>query len=416
MASAVERVVVVGAGQGGFQVAASLRALGFGGTITLVGDETGLPYQRPPLSKTFLVENRSDKLLFRPRQFFVDNDITVLEGQRVEEIDRTTQNVRLANGEELPYDHLVLATGTRNRPLPIEGADLDNVVELRTLAHAENVSKRLRDAKRVVVVGGGFIGLELATATARLGADVTVFEAAHRLMARAVSLPISDRFQYLHERMGVRVRLRTTLAAIHGDKDGRVRGVETSDGSKERADLVIVGIGVVPNVELAERAGLACENGVVVGDTMLTDDPNISAIGDCASHIDSRSNARLRLESVQNAADQAKVVAARLTGKPYPYTDIPWFWSDQAGAKLQIAGLATDGDSTLVVGHPDDTSPMHVITFKNDAMTAVEAVDAPAQYMAGRRLLEGEAVSRSDVERAAGDLREVMKAQRARAA
>ena len=407
MANPSHGIVIVGSGQGGFATAAELRKRGYGGPVTIVGEEPGLPYQRPPLSKGYLAERRADRLPFRPAGFFSDNDIALHDGVRVDALDREAQTVTLSDGRALPYRHLVIATGTRLRTPPIPGIDRSGVVGLRTLAHADDVGDRLRAAKRVVVIGGGFIGLEIATAARKADAEVTVVEMADRLMARAVSPPVSVRFHELHGAMGTRVILRGSVERITGN--GVANGVVLNDGTPIAADLVIVGAGVVPNVEIAREAGIACDNGILVDDDLLTSDPNVSAIGDCAAHVHRPSGTRVRLESVQNAADQAKAVAARLTGTRGPYEEVPWFWSDQAGAKLQIAGLAVGADEHVEVR--GDTG-MHVVSFTNDTLVAVEAIDAGAQYMAARKLLAG-TVSRAQVEAHDFDLRMLMKAQRA---
>lgn len=402
---ALQRVVVVGSGQGGFQLALSLRQGGFAGEIVLVGDEPGLPYQRPPLSKAYLSDGRSDKLPFRPRDFFERERIELREGTRATSIDREARRVDLADGTALPYDHLVLATGTRNRTLPLEGIDCGGVLGLRTLAHADGLASQLRGARHVAIVGGGFIGLEVATAASKIGARVTVVEAADRLMARAVSPPISDHFLALHERMGTKVHLATQLRSIACDAGGDARSATLSTGASLTTDLVVIGAGVVPNDELARDAGIACGDGILVDETMLTDDPSISAIGDCAAHVDEASGERVRLESVQNAADQARCVAARLLGQPEPYRAVPWFWSDQAGAKLQIAGLIVGADEHRPVRHGPGLA---VISLRGDRLVAVEAVDAPAQYMAGRRLLSQIPVTRRELDDVGYDLRAVM--------
>ena len=400
-------IVIVGSGQGGYATAAALRQRGYGGPVTIIGEEPGLPYQRPPLSKAYLSERRADRLPFRPAEFYADNAITLVDGVRVDALDRGARTVRLADGRTLPYDHLVLATGTRLRTPPIPGIDLEGVVGLRTLAHAHDMVDRLTAAKHVAVIGGGFIGLEIATAARKPGSEVTVIEMADRLMARAVSPPISTRFLELHEAMGTRILLGTSVARILGNE--RAAGVALGDGTQIAADLVVVGTGVAPNSELASDAGIDCDNGILVDDDLLTSDPNVSAIGDCAAHIHRPTGVRVRLESVQNAADQAKTVAARLTGTRAPYDEVPWFWSDQAGAKLQIAGLAVGADEHVEVR---GDAGMHVVSFTHGRLVAVEAIDAGAQYMAARKLLAAPPV-RDDLAAHGFDLRAMMKAARA---
>jgi 3-phenylpropionate/trans-cinnamate dioxygenase ferredoxin reductase subunit len=316
-------VVVLGAGQAGAQVAASLREEGFCGPIQLVGDEPGLPYQRPPLSKAYLRPDAQAALLqLRAEAFYQQHGIDLVEG-RAEKIDRQAKRVVLADARALSYDHLVLATGARNRRLPVPGAELDGVVSLRTLAEADALRARLPDSTRAVVVGAGFIGLEFAAFANAAGIAVTVIEATGRPMARALSGPTSEFFRDAHRAGGVRLILGATVSRIRGVA-GRATAVETADGAMFPADLVLVGIGVVPNAEIAADAGLPVENGVIVDETLLTADPAVSALGDCAAYPQSfAGGARMRLESVQNAVDQGRCVAARLVGKSRAYRSCP---------------------------------------------------------------------------------------------
>lgn len=383
-------VVVAGAGQGGFTVAASLRTGGYAGPVVLVGDEPGLPYQRPPLSKAYLKGDVGlDLVALRPEAFYAKQRVELVTGDRVEGIDRAAGRALLASGRSLPYDHLVLAVGAHARPLPVPGADLDGVHHLHTLADADALRPRVERARSVVVVGGGFIGLEFAAVARALGADgteVTVVEAMGRTMSRVVSEEISRAFEDEHARRGVRVLLGTGVSALVGDAAGRVTAVETSDGSRLSADLVVVGIGVVPNTELAEHCGLAVDNGVVVDEQLRTGDPAISAIGDCASYPSRATRSRLRLESVQNAVDHAKCVAARLTGGPAAYGAVPWFWSDQYSLKLQIAGITTGHDAAVVRGDPASGS-FSVMCFLAGGLVGVESVNRTADHLAARKLL-----------------------------
>jgi 3-phenylpropionate/trans-cinnamate dioxygenase ferredoxin reductase subunit len=388
------RVVIVGAGQGGLQVAASLRQDGFEGEIVLVGDEPGVPYQRPPLSKAYMLgASTAADLALKADSFFADQRIDYLAGETVAEIDRAARAVTLgpgaspSSGTRLPYDHLVLATGARNRPLPVPGADLDGVVSLRTLADATALKARLADVDRVVVIGAGFIGLEFASVAAKLGRRVTVVEAVDRPMARVVSPPISAHFTAAHERAGTALRFRAGVARIISD-DGRVVGVELADGERLPAEFVVVGIGVLANAELAAAAGLPVANGVEVDAWLATSDPAISAVGDCALHPSRWCDGPVRIESVQNAIDQAKCVAARLVGKPAPYTAVPWFWSDQGPDKLQTAGLAIGADRAVVRGDPE-SGRFSAFVYRGERLLAVESVNRPADHMIARRLLAG---------------------------
>ncbi|HTQ33045.1 MAG TPA: FAD-dependent oxidoreductase, partial [Stellaceae bacterium] len=335
-------VVIVGAGHGGFQVAASLRQNGFDGGITLIGDEPQLPYQRPPLSKDYLSGKIGlDLLLMRPEAFFADQRIELAMGVAVSEIDRAGKAVVLEGGKRLAYDHLVLATGARNRVPPLPGIELDGVCYLRNLAETETLKARLAAGRNAVVIGAGFIGLEFAAIARAKDIAVHVVELVDRVMARVVCPDTSAYFGQAHQKAGAVFSFGARVERIGGE-DGKVTHVVLGDGRSLPADLVLISIGVVPNEELAAAAGLKVENGISVDEQLLTADPNISAIGDCAS-FPSRHSLRnpVRLEAVQNATDHARCVAGRLVGKPYAYEALPWFWSEQGDLRLQIAGLTT---------------------------------------------------------------------------
>ncbi len=380
-------VVVVGTGQGGFQLAASLRDEGYDGPIRLIGDEPGLPYQRPPLSKAFLKgDGDPTPLRLRPEAFFAQRRIELIEG-RVAAIDRAGRHVRLEDGATVAYGHLVLATGARNRPLPVPGADLDGVFSIRTLADAEALRRRLAAARQVVVIGGGFLGLEFAAVAASLGAEVHVVEAAPRPMGRAVSPAISAFFAEHHQGAGIGLLLGTGVERILGEGGGATE-VETADGRRLGADLVVVAIGVLPNVELAAAAGLETRNGILVDAQLATADPAISALGDCAAYPSRFAGGLVRLESVQNAVDQGRCLAARLAGRPADYGAVPWFWSDQGALKLQIVGITAGADRTILRGDPA-ASGFSVLCFQDRRLIGIESVNRPAEHMAGRKLLAG---------------------------
>ncbi len=378
-------VVIIGAGHAGFQVAASLRQLGFRDRVCLVNDEAHLPYQRPPLSKAYLKGTGGpDSLMFRPQKFFHDQTIELIADRGLA-IDRAAQRLKLASGASLDYGHLVLATGARNRLLDIPNANLPNVRYLRILDDSEDLRRRIATSTRVVVIGAGFIGLEFA-ATARIkGLEVDVLELANRVMARAVTAEVSEYFQARHAEAGVRIHLGVMATAIEADGE-KVIGVSLSDGRHIPADLVVVGVGVLPNVELAKEAGLPTASGIIVNEHLLTSDPNISAIGDCALFESPRFGGSLRLESVQNATDQAKCVAARLTGDDKAYDGMPWFWSDQGDDKLQIAGLTTGYDKVVLRGNPSQKA-FSAFCYKQGRLVGIESVNRAGDHMFGRRLL-----------------------------
>jgi 3-phenylpropionate/trans-cinnamate dioxygenase ferredoxin reductase subunit len=378
-------VLIVGAGHAGFQVAASLRQLGFKDRVAIINDEAHLPYQRPPLSKAYLKGTGGpDSLMFRPRKFYDDQKIELIADHTVA-IDRAAHKLKLASGSVLDYGHLVLATGARNRLLDIPNAKLPNVRYLRILDDSEDLRARLASSKRVVVIGAGFIGLEFA-ATARIkGLEVDVLELASRVMARAVTAEVSDYFQKRHADAGIRIHLGVMATAIEADGD-KITGVSLSDGRHIGADLVVVGVGVLPNVELAAEAGLPTASGIIVNDRLLTADPDISAIGDCALFESPRFGGSLRLESVQNATDHARCVAARLTGDDKSYDGQPWFWSDQGDDKLQIAGLTTGYDHVVLRGDPAQKA-FSAFCYRQGRLVGIESVNRAGDHMFGRRFL-----------------------------
>ncbi|MEH6719678.1 MAG: FAD-dependent oxidoreductase [Aurantimonas endophytica] len=378
-------VVIAGGGQAGLQVAASLRQLGFAAPVTIVAAEDRLPYQRPPLSKTYIKSDAGfDSLLIRPESFYVKNDIAVRTGEAVAAIDRRGSTVTLDTGEQLAYRHLVLATGAANRVLPVEGVTLPGVHGLRTAADAEALRAAVHAAERLVIVGGGFIGLEVAAAVRSLGKEVVLVEAADRLMGRTVSRPVSAFFLDQHRGMGTDIRLQTALAAVIGEE--RAEGVLLADGSTIAADIVLIAAGVVPEDRLAREAGLATDNGIVVDSFMTTADPQIFAIGDCAVFESPFTDRPVRLESVQNAVDQAKSVAGRIVGGDEPYRSVPWFWSDQGPFKLQVVGL-TAGADHVELGRLGEEGRLIAYCFRGDRLLGIETVNRPGEHMLGRRIL-----------------------------
>ena len=382
-------VAIIGTGQAGFQAAASLRQDGFAGRIAMIGDEPVLPYQRPPLSKSYLArESGLDELWLRPETFYTQHQIDLLAGGIVTEIDRTERQLRLASGSALSWDRLILATGARFRPLAVPGAELDGVLPLRTLADADILRERLDQARDVVVVGAGFIGLEFASVAIAHGAAVHIIEVTQHPMGRVVSATISKFFCEAHRRWGAEVSLGTGVTRVLG-AGGRVSGVETTDGRHLPADLVLICIGVIPNAELAGEAGLAVDNGIVVDEYLATEDAAIFAIGDCANFPTPFAIGRIRLESVQNAVDQGRCVAANIAGKPAPYDKVPWFWSDQGDLKLQIAGITAGHDTAVLRGDPD-SGHFSVFCYRGGRLIGVESVNQAADHVVARRLLAGE--------------------------
>lgn len=377
-------IVIIGAGHAGFHCAAALRQHAFEGDVILIGDEEHLPYQRPPLSKGYLLGKvRKDDLAFRSADFFETHRIRRVTGH-VEAIDREAQRVRLRSGEAVPYDHLVLAMGSRPRGLPVPGADLDRVFALQTLDDSDRLREALTTSGRTVVIGAGFIGLEFAASARGLGLEVCVVDVADRPMARVLSPVAAQRFADYHQSTGTRLLMQTQVEAFEG-VDGKATAVRTSDGRRLEADLFVVGVGAVPRCELARQCGLAVERGVVVDESLVTFDPCVSAIGDIAEFPDARSGQPLRLESVQNATDQARAVAARLAGHAtQPYEVVPWFWSDQGTMKLQIAGLRSESAEPVLIG---DARNFSVLCIADGELCAVESVNRPADHMMARKLL-----------------------------
>ena len=382
-------IVIVGGGHGGSQIAASLRADGYDGALTLVTAESDVPYQRPPLSKAFLKDPAHDLLPLRPESFYAKNAIDLRLGAEVASIDRAASSVVLADGGRIAFDRLALATGATPRLPPIAGANLAGVDTLRHADDARSLRAALHAAHDVVVVGGGFIGLEIAATARLLGKTVTVLEAADRLMGRVVAPEISRHFLALHRGWGSDVRLQTPVGGIVGE-GGTVVAVETAAGDRIPADICVVGIGVTPNVELAAAIGATIDTGktggILVNDVMETSVPGVLAVGDCVSFDHWELKRRVRLESVQNAVDQAKTLAAALVGKGEPYRAVPWFWSDQGDVKLQMVGLSGDATESHLRGNPDDGS-FSVFHYAGARLVAIDSVNRAADHVLGRRMI-----------------------------
>ena len=381
-------LLVVGGSYAAVNIVIGAREAGYDGRIRLVSAEPHLPYQRPPLSKAYLQGKDDEAMLaIRAEAFYRQQEVDLTLGRAAMQIDRDEGCVRLEDGAVLPYDRLALATGARVRRLPVPGADLQGVLYLRSLDDARQLRDQLSAAERVVVIGGGFVGLEAAASAIQLGKEVTVLESQDRLLARALAAPLADFLAAAHRRRGVALEMGAQVAALEGDL-GQVRAVLTGDGRRFAADLVIVGIGSIPNTELAQAAGIACRDGILVDRFARTDDPDIFAAGDCVRH-PSRSGEHIRLESVQNAAEQGRVAGANLAGRQTIYQAVPWFWSDQYDLKLQMAGLAAGADRTVHRGETGEER-FSLFHYRNDRLIAVESVNRPAEHMLARKLLAAE--------------------------
>lgn len=403
-----DRVVIVGAGQSGYQSAASLRQAGFSGPISLIGDEPDLPYQRPPLSKSFMDGScEPAQLTFQGADFYRDHRIDLVLGTRVIGIDRPNQQISMSDQKALSYRRLILSLGARARTLPNVPTGVAGISTLRTIRDAQALRGALCEARHVVVVGGSFLGLEFSAIAAAEGKVVTVIEATPRLMSRAVSTTVAEVFKNHHESNGVRFRFGDEITEF-GAANGKIVSVTTKSGETMSADLVVACIGVIPNVDLAKTAGLHIDNGIVVDQFLRTSDPAIYALGDCASFFSRFSPHRCRLESVQNSSDHARHIAAHLSGGHVtPFDAVPWFWSHQAGLKLQIAGLNHEVDTVISVGNVD-ARRFSVLGFRRNRLVAVESVDSPGDHMHARRLLaRAEAIFRDDVPDTLASLREI---------
>ena len=379
---------IIGAGQAGVQTALSLRDEGFEGEITLINDEPDPPYQRPPLSKAYLLGKVDEAgLALKGEAVYRDYRISLLSGASVVRLDPARRQVHLNTEAVIGYDHLVLATGARQRRLNIPGEDLAGVVHLRSLADARAIAVRLPDVRRAVVIGAGFIGLEFAAVARARDIEVTVVELGRQVLGRALSAPMASFFEDRHRTWGAHLLFGVKAVRFEG-KAGVVRTVVLDSGVELAADLVIVGAGAVPDTALAEAAGLEVSDGVVVDTFMQTSDPAIWAVGDCARHPNPFCSTRwTRVESVQNATDQAKTAAAAIVGRPQSYTAVPWFWSDQGDVKLQIAGLSAGYDEAVTRGDPA-SGPFSVFCFQNGRLLAVESVNRGADHVLARRLLQ----------------------------
>ena len=378
-------VAIIGAGQAAAQLIDSLRRRGYVGAITLVGDE-GFPYQRPPLSKKYLAgELGLDRLQLRQPTYFDEQRVELRLGRRAIAINRHSKQVQLDDDAMLEYEHLVIATGSHPRRLKMPGADLAGIHYLRSLSDADHLRTEVHVGQHAVIIGGGYIGLEVAATLRQLGMEVTVLEMADRVMNRVVAEPVSRYYEREHASHGVKIELGARVLALRGDTDARIAAVETDRGNIA-ANLVVVGIGVLPTDELAQSAGLACDNGVIVDEYCRTSDPAIFAIGDCSNHPSAHYGRRIRLESVDNAFEQANTVAANITGTPTQHDRVPWFWSDQYHHKLLIVGLADGHDRAILRGDPANHS-FSVCYLRDGEFIAIDTVNMAKDQMAARKLI-----------------------------
>ena len=378
-------IIIIGAGHAGVQAASSLREEGFEGRLTLVSKDPELPYHKPPLSKAFLKAADAEPQILRAQAFYETNNIELLRGVRATAIDPVARTLRFDDGNQVEWSKLLLATGAQPRRLSVPGSELKGIFYLRDCADARRLRDALAKAQNVVVIGGGFIGLEVAATAAMAGMSVTVIEAADRILGRAVSRSVAEHVHAYHESLGVRLMTNTGIERFDGER-GHLTGVTTSSGHVLPADLVLVGIGALPDTSLAQSARLVCDNGVHVDVACRTTAADIYAIGDCVSFPQSGTGRRLRLESVQNATDQARVAAKSMLGKDATYDAVPWFWSDQGERKLQMAGLPFNVDGEVMTGDPA-SGAFAVYLYSGERLVAVETVNRPGEHMMARRML-----------------------------
>ena len=390
----MENLVIVGAGQSAIQCITSLRKEDYPGLITLVGEEEHLPYQRPPLSKGFLEDTVSnERLYFKKLEFFIENKVQLKLGTKAEEIDIENNNIHLSDNTKLSFDKLVFATGSSVRKLDFPGKDLNSIHYLRGLDDALSIKKDLQTSQNIVVVGAGYIGLEVAAIAAKQNKSVTVIEMADRVMNRTVDPQISDYYLNLHQKNGVTFKFNTSLKEIIGTNNPEK--VVCSDGSEVAADMVVIGAGIMPNVELAENAGLSCDNGIVVNEFGKTDHEDIYACGDCTNHPNKLLNKKIRLESVHNAMEQSKTVASSIINKSIEYNQIPWFWSDQYDHKLQIVGLSGEHDKVIMRGDMSEAKFMLFYT-KDEKLIAVDAVNNSKEFLICKKLVANKVTIKPD--------------------
>ena len=378
-------VVIVGASHAAAEIISSLKKRGFEGSITLIGDESLLPYQRPPLSKKYFTgELKLDSMYIKGPATYDAAGVIQKLARTVVSIDREGKNVQLDGGELIAYDKLVLATGTRARKLPVAGADLPQIKYLRTKDDVDDIKQAIKPNSKLLIVGAGYIGLEVAASAVKQGVEVVVLEAMDRVLQRVTSPTVSEFFQTVHAQEGVDIRLNTSLNSFQAKGSGATALIAQGDAID--FDCAIIGIGVIPNSEIADAAGLSCDNGIVVDEFTKTDDPNIYAVGDCSNHPSFVYDRRIRLESVPNAMGQAKTAAASICGEDIAYDEVPWFWSDQYDIKLQTVGLCQGHDQIVIRGQSNERK-MAVFYLKEGQLIAVDAINSPAEFMVSKKLV-----------------------------
>ena len=378
--------IIIGASHAAAQLVLSLRLEGWQGRITVIGDEALLPYHHPPLSKSFLRGDKAaNELFIRSLAFYEKHNIDFKLETRVESIHRASKSVIFSSGERLKYDKLALCTGSRPRQVTLPGAELSGVHYLRTLSDGKSIKSDMATAREAVIVGGGYIGLETAASLKTLGIKVTVVEMASRVLARVTTPVIAEFYTRMHQKEGVVIKTGVTVSAIEGK--GKIEGVICSDGSHFNTDLLLIGVGIIPNIELAETAGLDVDNGILVDEFARTNDPDIVAAGDCTNHPNALYGQHLRLECVPNASEQAKSAAASICGKEKEYNTVPWFWSDQYDLKLKIAGLSQGYDQVVIRGDKDNSRSFVAFYLKNGKLIAADCVNRPQEFLVSKRLI-----------------------------
>ncbi len=392
----LENILIIGAGQAASQAANSLRQMGFEGTIRIFGNEGQPPYQRPPLSKAYMLgQMPAERLYFKAAEQWEKDNIDLKIDEEIISIDAANKNIKSKSGNQYDYDKLIIATGSKVRHLPAEGAQLNGVHYLKTIQDSDDLGNEIDNGKNLVIIGAGYIGLEVAACAQKKGLNVTIIEAAPRILARVASPELSQFYENVHERAGVKILTQSGVTKINGTQ--KVESVTLSDGTNIDADVVLIGIGIIPNDEIAKAASIVCNNGIDVDENAKTSNPDIYACGDCANRMVDLYGQRMRLESVHNAIEQAKLAAANIMGQNAPKLDVPWFWSDQYDLKLQIAGLAIGATKTILRG---DIEARKFALFHLDdenRILAIDAINSPPEFLVGKNLIATRAKIEPDI-------------------